>query len=91
MTKTKALASARDEINLGMDGTSVRVYDHGGDATRVMQATDYHAARSYVTELRVERTLQLLGHSVSEAYYLAGTRTEGRLEDRVNAALEAPT
>ena len=88
MTKTKALALARGEIVQGMDGRSIHIFQLGWDSTRVIQATDYDAAQAHVTELRFERTLELLGYSADEAHYLSALWDYGRLEDRVNSALE---
>ncbi len=87
MTKTKALAQARSEIILGMDGRCIHVWKPGWDSTQVIQATDYDAAKAHVTELRFERTLELLGYDAADAHYLSDLWNEGRLEDRVNSAL----
>ena len=86
MTKAQALAQARSEINLGMDGRSIRVYDAKLDATRVRPATDYHVARACVTEYRLERALILLGYSEDKAHDLAGVWDTGRLESRLASA-----
>ena len=87
MTKTQALAQARDEIHMGCDAKSVHVYDPHCDGTRVIYTTDFYTARGKTTDLQFQRTLALLGVDEVDAHYLADRYDSGRLEARVNRAL----
>ena len=74
MSKTRAMAQARDEIRFYREGPRnerqswvVNTYDPDFDADRISHRMDYFAARAVAAEARLSRTYELMGMDTLDA------------------------